>query len=65
MFIPCSEKCPYNSEGECKKDNCFCETGYLISCKDSCPFNVIGLPQALADRKRFESDKAVSVLSVF
>ena len=65
MFIPCLEDCKYNFEGECKKDNCVQEDGCLISCTSNCPLQVISSLQASEDRKRFVSDKARSILSVF
>lgn len=65
MFIPCLEDCKYNYDGECKKDNCMKDDGSLVSFTNNCPLLVINSPQALKDHKRFVSDKARSVLSVF
>ena len=65
LIIPCLEGCKYNYDGECKKDNCVQEDGCLVSCTGNCPLLVFSSPQASEDRKRFVSDKARSVLSVF
>lgn len=64
MEIPCTEYCPYNENGLCKKDNCICETGY-ISVSTGCPFNTFSFQQALTDRKRSVSDKVQFAVCAF
>lgn len=63
MDIPCSEKCPYNINGICKKDNCICDIGYITG-TNSCPFNPIISPQASEDHKRFLTGIFRSAVSV-
>lgn len=63
MYLPCSEKCLYNVEGNCKKDNCNCDIG-IITGANSCPFNVT-LQRASTDRKHFSMDKSLSVSGAF